>query len=319
MMRALRFEDSVRFRQDLAEPLPAPGEALVRVRLAGICATDLALIRGYLPFHGTLGHEFVGEVAAAPGATDWIGRRVVGEINVGCGICGQCRAGRKTHCEHRQVAGLRGRDGAFADYLCLPIANLLQVPDSIPDEAAVFTEPLAAALEIPEQVEIRPGLRVLVVGAGRLGQLIARVLRMTGCELSVVARHPGQHRLLAAAGIASLTEDAVAAHAADLVVEATGSHGGFSLAQRAVRPRGTIVLKSTYRGHIEVDLSALVVNEITLVGSRCGPFAAALRLLEQRLVEPLPLIDTRFPLEQGSAALDRAAEPGIMKVLLVCG
>ena len=317
-MRALRLEDLVRLRQDLAEPVPAPGEALVRVRLAGICATDLALIRGYLPFRGTLGHEFVGEVAAAPGATDWIGRRVVGEINVACGSCRHCRAGRRSHCEHRQVTGLRGRDGAFADYLCLPIANLHQVHDSIPDEAAVFTEPLAAALEIPEQVEIRPELRVLVVGAGRLGQLIARVLRLTGCQLSVVARYPGQHRLLAAAGIASLAEDAVAAHAADLVVEATGSQGGFALAQQAVRPRGTIVLKSTYRGNMAVDLSALVVNEITLVGSRCGPFSAALRLLEQRLVDPLPLIDSRFPLEQGSAALDRAAERGIIKVLLDC-
>jgi threonine dehydrogenase-like Zn-dependent dehydrogenase len=318
-MRALRLEDSVLFRQDIAEPLPAPGEALVRVRLAGICATDLALTRGYLPFRGTLGHEFVGEVTAAPDAPDWIGRRVVGEINVACGDCAQCRAGRRNHCELRQVAGLRGRDGAFADYLCLPAVNLHRVPDAVPDEAAVFSEPLAAALEIPTQVAIGPDARVLVVGAGRLGQLIARVLRLRGCQLSVVARHRSQHALLGAAGIPSIAEDAVTADAADLVVEASGSASGFRLAQQAVRPRGTIVLKSTYSGSTAADFAALVVNEITVIGSRCGPFPEALRLLEQGLVDPLPLIDARFPLEQGVAALRRAAEPGVMKVLLDCG
>jgi threonine dehydrogenase-like Zn-dependent dehydrogenase len=214
------------------------------------------------------------------------------------------------------VLGIRGRDGAFADYLSLPLDNLHPVSDSISDEAAVFTEPLAAALAILQQVAIQPDDRVLVVGAGRLGQLIARVLRLTGCDLSVVARHPRQRELLAVAGVAGITEDAVAGRRSDLVVEATGSPGGLALAKRAVRPCGTIVLKSTYKGSIEVDISALVVDEIRLVGSRCGPFPAALRLLEQGLVDPLPLVDSRFPLQQGIEALRLAAKSGRLKVLL---
>jgi threonine dehydrogenase-like Zn-dependent dehydrogenase len=271
---------------------------------------------GYLPFRGTLGHEFVGVVVEAADSPAMVGQRVVGEINLACGNCFQCRRGRPSHCDRRQLLGIRGRDGTFAEYLSLPLGNLHSVPDSIPDEAAVFTEPLAAALGVLQQVAIHPDDRVLVVRAGRLGQLIARVLRLTGCDLSVVARHPRQRELLAVAGVASITEDAVAERRSDLVVEATGSPSGLALARRTVRPRGTIVLKSTYEGSIEVDISALVVDEIRLVGSRCGLFPAALRLLEKRLVDPLPLIDARFPLQQGIEALRQAAEPGKMKVLL---
>jgi threonine dehydrogenase-like Zn-dependent dehydrogenase len=299
-------------------PEPGPGEALVRVRSAGVCGTDLALLRGYAPFEGTLGHEFVGGVVAAPDAPEWVDERVVGEINCVCGACPSCLAGRTSHCERRGVIGIRGRDGAFADYLVIPIDNLHRVPDSVTDDAAVFTEPLAAALQITRQVRIGPELRVLVVGAGRLGQLIARVLKLTGCQLAVVARRPRQRELLAAAGVAVLAEDEVPSGAADLVVEASGSPGGLLLARRALRAAGTLVLKSTYPGEVAVDLAGLVVDEITVVGSRCGPFPAALRLLEQGLVDPTPLIDARFPLTDGEAALRKAAEPGVVKVLLDC-
>ena len=279
-MKALWLDGDPSLHADIPDPEPCAGEALVRVRLAGICATDLELLRGYAPFRGVLGHEFVGEIAAAVDAPGRVGETVVGEINIACGGCGECLAGRPTHCQQRQVAGIRGHHGAFAEFLCLPLANLHRVPASVPDEAAVFAEPLAAALEIPRQVAIGPDQRVLVVGAGRLGQLIARMLRLSGCALAVVARHARQRALLEAAGIAWIAEDAVPERGLDIVVEATGSPGGFALARRAVRPRGTIVLKSTYQGLLPADFSALVVDEITLIGSRCGPFPAALRLLQ---------------------------------------
>jgi threonine dehydrogenase-like Zn-dependent dehydrogenase len=200
-MRGLRLEDAPSLRADLPVPTPTSGEALVRVRLAGVCGTDLAILRGYVSFRGVMGHEFVGEIAAAPDAPQREGQRVVGEINVVCGHCAHCLAGRGSHCERREVLGIRGRDGAFAQYLTLPLANLHPVPDEVSDEAAAFTEPLAAALQITRQVHVRPGQRVLVVGAGRLGQLIAQVLRLTGCDLMVVARRERQRALLTAAGI----------------------------------------------------------------------------------------------------------------------
>jgi 2-desacetyl-2-hydroxyethyl bacteriochlorophyllide A dehydrogenase len=315
-MRALRLENqSLALRGDLSVPKPGPGEALIRVRLAGLCGTDLELLRGYAPFTGIPGHEFVGEVVEAEDAS-LIGRRVVGEINIVCGECPACRAGRPTHCGNRTVAGIRGRHGAFAEYLTLPAANLHCVPDSVPDEAAVFAEPLAAALEIQEQAAVRPSDRVLVVGAGRLGQLVAQTLALTGCDLSVVARHPRQQELLAERRIPIVAEDAIPPRAFDLAVEATGAPGGFELARRAVRPRGTLVLKSTYAGALAVDLSALVVDEVTVVGSRCGPFGAALRLLERRAVDPTPLIDAEYSLSCAIEAFERAGRPGTLKVLL---
>jgi len=317
-MKAIWFDaGEPRLCDDMPPPLPAAGEALIKVRLAGVCATDLELMRGYHPFRGVLGHEFIGEIAAAD-APERVGERVVGEINVACGSCRECRAGHKMHCSRRQVAGIRERDGVFAEYVCLPLLNLHPVPNSVPDEAAVFCEPLAAALQVAQQVPVTPNQRALVVGAGRLGQLIARVLRLSGCELAVVARHARQRALLEAVGVHWIGEDAVTNAHADLVVEATGSPSGFALARRAVRPRGTIVLKSTYHGPLEADLSSLVVDEISLIGSRCGPFPAALRLLAQGLVDPTPLVDARFALAEALAALRRAAEPGVMKVLLDC-
>ncbi len=318
-MKAIWLEDNQLSLREIPVPTPPAGEALVRVRLAGICATDLELVKGYYPYTGVLGHEFVGEIVAADGAPERIGERVVGEINAVCHACAACRRGDTTHCENRTVLGIVNRDGCFAEYLTLPLENLIRVPDEIPDETAVFTEPLAAALEILEQAAVAPTDRVLVVGAGRLGQLIAQALALTGCELTVAARHDGQRKILEERGIRWVGEDEIKPRAADIVVEATGSAAGFAAARRAVRPRGTIVLKSTYQGKIEVDFSSVVVDEITLIGSRCGPFAPALRLMQAGRVEPGLLVMDRFPLPDGLAAFARAAQPGVMKVLVEMG
>lgn len=291
------------------------GEALIRVRLAGICGTDLELVRGYYPFTGIPGHEFVGEVVEASD-TSWVGKRVVGEINVSCGACEQCRSGRPTHCEKRTVLGIANRDGAHSEYTTLPLANLHLVPDSVPDDAAVFVEPLAAALEIQQQVHIQPTDRVLLIGAGRLGQLVAQTLALTGADLRVAARHPLQQKLLTGRRIQLIAENEIQPRRWDVVVEATGSPSGFELARQALRPRGTLVLKSTYRGEMTVNWSPFVVDEITIVGSRCGPFAPALRLLEKKEVDPTVLIAQRFPLSAALEAYETAKQPGKLKILL---
>jgi threonine dehydrogenase-like Zn-dependent dehydrogenase len=313
-MRALWLEDQALSLRDVPRP-DAAGEALVRVRLSGICGTDLELARGYYPYAGVLGHEFVGEVVESPDAS-WVGARVVGEINASCGHCEACLADRPTHCENRTVLGIVNRNGVHAEYTTLPLANLHRVPDRVSDEAAVFTEPIAAAVEILEQVGVLATDRVLLVGAGRLGQLVAQVLALTGARLSVVVRHERQRDLLAARGIATIAAEDVEPRRWDVVVEATGSPSGFDLARTAVRPRGTLVLKSTYRGELTLDMAPLVVDEITIVGSRCGPFAPALRLLERGEVDPTPLIAARFPLSRALEAMEVAARPGTMKVLL---
>lgn len=315
-MKAIWLETQALSIREIENPQPRFGEALIRVRLAGICSTDLELTRGYYPYTGVPGHEFVGEVVDAPGAKEWIGRRVVGEINLACGECSSCRAGRGHHCERRTVLGIQKKDGVFAEYVTLPLRNLWEVPHGVPDECAVFTEPLAAALEIQQQVHIVPENSVLVIGAGRLGQLVAQTLVLTGCSLTVVARSPKPRALLAERQIKSIAVDDITSAMADVVVEATGSPEGFALARKAVRSMGTIVLKSTYLGNLDVNLSAVVVDEITLVGSRCGPFAPALRLLQQGRVDPRPLIDARFPLSEGLAAFTQAASRGVLKVLL---
>jgi 2-desacetyl-2-hydroxyethyl bacteriochlorophyllide A dehydrogenase len=315
-VKALWLEDRALSIRDIPAPdADANDEALVRVRLSGICSTDLELVRGYYPYAGILGHEFVGEVAESPDAS-WIGARVVAEINVACGTCSTCRAGRPTHCEGRTVLGIAGRDGAHAEYLSIPVANLHRVPDRVPDEAAVFTEPLAAALEILEQVHIAPSDRVLLVGAGRLGQLVAQALALTGAELQAVTRHPQQRALLHARGIATVQVDEIAPKSFDVVIEATGSPSGLDHARDALRPRGTLVLKSTYADKVTFDMSPFVVDEITIVGSRCGPFAPALRMLASGGVDPTPLIAERFPLSRGIEAMQLASKPGVMKVLL---
>jgi threonine dehydrogenase-like Zn-dependent dehydrogenase len=290
-------------------------EALIKIRKAGICSTDLELVKGYYPYTGVIGHEFVGEVIEADDAS-WVGQRVVGDINVACNQCEQCLNGRPTHCENRTVLGIVNRDGTFAEYTQLPTANLHRVPASVPDEMAVFTEPLAAALEIQDQIQIRPTDRVLLVGAGRLGQLIAQTLALTGCDLRVVARHVRQQDLLRARRIRIVPEDEIQRWRWDIVVEATGSPGGFALARQAVRPRGTMVLKSTYKGEMNVNFSSIVVDEINLVGSRCGPFEPALRLMESGQVDPTVLISDEFALKDALKAFERAAEAGVLKVLV---
>jgi len=304
------------FRRDLPMPAPEAGSALIRLRQGGICATDLEMTRGYYPFTGIPGHEFVGEVVSAPENEDWEGKRVVGEINLTCGVCAACKVGREHHCENRSALGIHHKDGVFAEFFTLPIKNLHAVPDSVSDDQAVFTEPLAAALEIQQQIQVQPGMRALVVGAGRLGMLIAQTLKLTGCDLQVVVRRPEPARLLAEYGIEPVFVDKVNENKYDLVVEVTGSPGGFELSRKAVRPMGTLVLKSTFADQVTMDLSALVVDEVTLVGSRCGPFEPALRLLAAGLVDPLPMIDARFPLEDGTAAFEKAGEHGVLKVLI---
>jgi threonine dehydrogenase-like Zn-dependent dehydrogenase len=316
-MQSLWLENQSLSLRDV--PIPTkPGEALIKVRLSGICGTDLELLRGYYPYTGIPGHEFVGEVIESPDES-WLGQRVVGEINAVCGECEQCRNGRSNHCENRTVLGIADRNGVHAEYTSLPLANLHRIPDSVPDEAAVFSEPLAAALEIQQQVHIQPTDRVLLIGAGRLGQLIAQTLALTGCGLGVVARHPRQKELLRQRGIRLVTEDEIQPRRWDVVVEATGSPSGFELARRAIRPRGTVVLKSTYHGEITVNFSSLVVDEITILGSRCGPFPPALRLLEDKLVDPIPLIEKALPLSQALEAFQEAQKPGMLKVLLAMG
>jgi threonine dehydrogenase-like Zn-dependent dehydrogenase len=314
LIKALWLENNKISLRDIHQP-DQPNEALIKIHKAGICSTDLELVKGYYPYTGILGHEFVGEVVDAPDAS-WIGQRVVGDINAVCGKCEACLNGRPTHCENRTVLGIVNRDGVFAEYTSLPLENLHRVPDSVPDEMAVFTEPLAAALEIQQQIQIHPTDRVLLVGAGRLGQLIAQTLALTGCDLRVVARHSYQQEILSARNIGLITEENIQPKKWDIVVEATGSSDGFNLARRAIRPRGTMVLKSTYKGDMNVNFSSIVVDEINLVGSRCGPFEPALRLLEKREVDPRVLISDQYKLQDALKAFEKAAQPGVLKVLL---
>jgi threonine dehydrogenase-like Zn-dependent dehydrogenase len=324
-MRALLVtEEGPQLRTDYPTPRVQAGEALVRVHLAGVCATDLQLIAGYKGgYRGVLGHEFVGTVVDAPDAPGWVGRRVVGELNVGCGCCVLCRRGLGKHCRARQSLGIIGRDGAFADYLTLPVTNLHPVPDSLADEEALFTEPLAAALEILEQVRVTPSSRVYVVGDGRLGLLVAQVLALTGCDLTVLGHHPAKVQILAELGVQRAIVptpeqlDELSAQPADVVVEATGSPGGFDQGLRLVRPLGTLVLKSTFAGALPAfDASRLVVDEITVVGSRCGPFPPALNLLAAGRVQVRPLIHARYPLADAVVALKHAGRKGVLKVLI---
>jgi 2-desacetyl-2-hydroxyethyl bacteriochlorophyllide A dehydrogenase len=310
-------EGALTCRDDVEAPVLRDGEARVRVNVAGVCATDLELCRGYYPFEGVLGHEFVGRVVEAPSAPELVGERVVGEINAPCGRCATCLAGLGNHCPDRTVLGIVGRGGAFAEELVLPVANLHRLPGGLSTERATFVEPLAAASQICEQVALRPTDRVLVVGAGRLGQLVARLLVGSGCELVVVARHRRQRELLEEVGIAAIRDvAALPSRRFDVVVEASGSPSGFEVARAAVRPRGTIVLKSTYAGRLELDASAIVVDEITLVGSRCGTFAPAIRVLASGRIDPAPLIEATYPIERGVEALEHAGRPGALKVLI---
>ncbi len=312
-MRALLFDGQLSYQTDHPAPTPLDGEVLVRVHLAGVCETDLQLMKGYMSFRGILGHEFVG--VAESGAL--AGRRVVGEINCACQRCETCRAGLGTHCPDRTVLGILNHDGAFAETIAVPERNLHAVPDAIPTDVAVFTEPVAAAFQIPAQVPIRQTDRIVVLGDGRLGNLCAQVLAGISDHVLVVGKHPEKLALLADQGIdTGLLTDGVDRRAADIVVDCTGSPTGLPTALDLVRPRGTIVLKTTVAGTQTMAYAPFVIDEVTLVGSRCGPFDEALVALEQGTVDVAPLISQRFDLSQGVAALERATAKGVLKVLL---
>jgi threonine dehydrogenase-like Zn-dependent dehydrogenase len=297
-------------------PLPEPDarHALVRVTLAGVCNTDLELVKGYLGFRGVLGHEFVGEVAEGPAV--WRGRRVVGEINFACGACDTCARGLPRHCPSRAVMGISGADGAIAEYVRVPVTNLHAVPDVVSDSRAVFTEPLAAAFEILEQVDVEPGESCLVLGDGKLGLLAAQVLQSAGVRVLAVGHHRDKLDLLARRGIETALASEWTPAPCGLVVEATGSPRGFAAAVAATRPRGTLVLKSTLSERPVADLAPLVIHEIRVVGSRCGPFAPALSALADGRVDVDSLVDARVPLARATEALERTARPGARKVLV---
>jgi len=313
-MRAIVLEtDDVQV--DMVRPAPAPGaeEVMVRVTRAGVCETDLQLIKGYMGFRGVLGHEFVGVAESGPFA----GQRVVGEINCACWQCNTCRIGFPTHCPNRTVIGILNHDGAFADMIAVPQRNLHRVPDAIPDDIAVFTEPVAAAFQIPAQIEIAGTERIVVLGDGRLGNLCAQVLASMADEVLVIGKHREKLALLDAMGLkTALLSDDIPQRSFDIVVDCTGSESGLPTALTLVRPRGTIVLKTTVAGTQTLAWAPFVIDEVTLVGSRCGPFDRALNALEHGLVDVEPLITDRFSLSNGMMALRRAQQKGVLKVLL---
>ena len=317
-MEALRVEKNRIAVREVEQP-KRDDEALVRVILSGICNTDLEIARGYAGFRGTIGHEFVGVIESMPNSgLLQVGQRVVGEINAGCGNCDLCRAGDPRHCPRRTVLGIVGRDGAHAEYLRLPVQNLLPVPAKIADEHAVFTEPLAAAWGITERASITSDTRVAVIGDGKLGLLCAQALALTGAPLLLVGKHPEKLRIAERRGIE--TENVKRAEKRtrefDVVVEASGVAPGFALALNLLRPRGTLVLKSTFHGASEIDTARLVVDEISIVGSRCGRFEPALDLLKKSAIELDSMISEEYPLAKGVLAMDRASKKGILKVLL---
>lgn len=312
-MQALVFDGALRLVHEHPAPQLTPGEAIIRPHLTGICNTDIEITRGYMGFHGVLGHEFVGTVVACAD-TAWVGRRVVGEINAACLRCATCLRGDASHCPNRTTLGIDRRDGAMAELVSLPISCLHPVPASVPDEAAVFVEPLAAALELVEQSHIRPSERVAVVGDGKLGAMIVQVLRLTGCDLTLVGRHPERWALYEGQGVRCAHSDSPPAGQFDVVVDCTGNPAGLATARRLVRPRGRLMLKSTFEADSQLNLTMLVVDEVRLIGSRCGPFAPALRLLERGLIATAPLISAEFALSDGLEAF--AAARGRLKVLL---
>jgi threonine dehydrogenase-like Zn-dependent dehydrogenase len=301
-------------REDLPVPGRLSGEALIRVLRAGICNTDLELTRGYYPFTGVLGHEFVGLVEEGP--DEWVDQYVVGEINAVCGKCTSCLDLRRTHCTNRTVLGIYNRDGVFAEFTTIPIENLHVVPSTLSIDAATFTEPLAAALQIQSQLKIDKRDCVMVLGAGKLGQLIARSLALTGCDLHVFDRNESKLNVLSNMGISTGHVDTIPDSVFDISVECTGSPDGFNIARRSLRPLGTLVMKSTYASNLTLDVSDLVVDEITLIGSRCGPFDLALDMLINKQIEVEDLIHARYPLREGLDGFETAKQPGILKVLL---
>jgi threonine dehydrogenase-like Zn-dependent dehydrogenase len=330
-MRALVYqENGLIFDAHYPAPAPVEGEALIRVLLVGICNTDLEIVRGYMGFRGVLGHEFVGVVEEVYGAHarerygSFIGKRVVGDINAACyqADCLYCQSGMTTHCPERTTLGIVQRDGAFAEYLMLPVQNLHAVPDDVSDEQAVFVEPLAANFEMLEQLHLRPTAQVAILGDGKMGQLAAQVLSLTGCELSMLGKNPDKLALVEKHGVRTqllnkLEDFSVKnGERVDVVVECSGSAQGIEMALRLVKPRGTVVLKSTVADKSTLDLAPIVIDEIRVQGSRCGPFDPALRALKQKLVDVRPLISATYALDDGLSAFHYAAQKGVLKVLM---
>ena len=315
-MDALYLEDgAVTFLSDYPVPIPKSDQALIRVTCAGICSTDLELVRGYAGFNGVPGHEFVGVVEQSRDE-NWIGRRVVGAINIGCGRCSLCRSAGPEHCSNRTVLGIIAHDGAFAEYLVLPLENLHLVPDGLSNEEAVFTEPLAAALRIRQQIVLAPSTPAAVIGPGKLGMLIGQVLSLSGTEVIMLGRSSQSLTVAETLGLKTNLVDSIVDNQFDIVVEATGNEAGLRQALRMVRPQGILVLKSTFSGQTTTDLTKVVVGEIRIIGSRCGPFEPALRLLSKGSIEIEALIDGDYPLSDGLSAFKHASSPGVRKVLL---
>jgi threonine dehydrogenase-like Zn-dependent dehydrogenase len=313
-MRAIVLDgNQVTLQVSRPRPEPRLGEVVVRVLTAGVCETDLQLVRGYMAFNGVPGHEFVGVAEEGP----YAGHRVVGEINCSCWTCPTCVAGRPTHCPNRTTLGIVNHDGAFAEYIAVPQRNLHPVPDSIESDVAVFTEPVAAAFQIPAQIEVHRADRVVVVGDGRLGNLCAQVLAGICESVLVVGKHPEKLALLASLGLDTMRLSEIAEqHFADVVVDCTGSESGLPTALKLVRPRGTIVLKTTVAGTQQMPWAPIVIDEVTIVGSRCGPFDRALDALAAGRISVLPMVSQRFDLSHGIEALDAANAQGVMKVLI---
>lgn len=315
-MKALYFDGQLALRE-VETPRPGPDEALVQVRLAGICGTDREILKGYSAFQGIPGHEFVGQVVECRSG-DWQGKRVVGEINVSCGECDYCLWGLGRHCPRRTVVGIVNRNGALAEYLVLPVVNLHEVHEEISDEEAVFTEPLAAAAEILEQLESVPTRRALVLGDGRLGLLVAQVLATAGVRITVAGKHPEKLQMARSWGmkVADASKEPLPSAAFALVVDATGSPAGLTEALRLAEPRGTVVMKSTFHEPASFDTAKLVVDEINLLGSRCGNFSTALELLLHKRVRVKEMVSKVFPLQEGLKAFEYLSQPSCMKVLL---
>ena len=313
-MRALIFDRSLEFRDDYPDPVATPGESIVRMSLAGICGTDLEITCGYMQYRGVPGHEFYGRVVESQNRS-LRGKRVVGEINAGCGRCAACSAIDSRHCPNRTVLGILGRDGAFAEYLRLPDLNLIPIPDSIPDEVAVFVEPLAAAYEIFEQTHLARNQTIVVLGDGRLGAIVALALKGEKYLPIVAGHHREKLARLAELGLDTAEESSLRAKF-DVAIECSGSESGFRRALELVRPRGRIILKSTAAVAAEINLAPIVVNEITVIGSRCGRFQPALDALAAGKLDPRPLIDGTFALDDGIAAFEAAKDPLNFKILL---
>jgi len=315
-MKAVVFDNELRI-EDRPKPVASGRECLIRLLKAGICNTDLEITKGYFGFTGVLGHEFVGVVEAAPTAS-LVGQRVVGEINAACQACEYCQKGLQRHCPERTVLGILKRDGAFQEFLTLPEENLHVVPESISNEEAVFTEPIAAACEILDQLSISSEQHVAVLGDGKLGLLVAMVLSRTGCQLTLIGKHAAKMEVVRDYPLQRVAKEVARglARSFDVVVEATGSPQGWELALRLVKPRGTMVLKSTFHGQIAFNPAPIVVDEITIVGSRCGRFEAALAWLAKGSIHCASLVQHTLPLYEGLRAFELARQPGVLKVVL---